>query len=276
MADWSWTGAVGGLAGSLFASSQNQASAQASMAFQKQVLQNRNQWAVEDLKKAGLNPILAAGATQSTAQGAQSTTENPADSASSSAGQVNAMKIAQQQQKNQDAITASQVQLNSAKAATEQEKALEVKQNVIESTARTGIYPAQADNFTSSAESNRANADYLKQQGQESIWRVHKYKSDLLTAEKERDLIAAQVKNANSQTARNAAETRLAQAETKVSQLKQATQAEYTKGQQIANRLQELNVPKAKYDSEWYYGDPKPGSAQSIGIGIGRFFRFTK
>lgn len=245
-------GAIGGLAGSLYSSSQNQASAQASMDFQKEVLQNRNQWAVEDLKKAGLNPILAAGATQSSAAGAQSTTENPGESAASSASQVNAMKIAQQQQKNQNAITESQIQLNSAKAATEEEKAKEVAQNVNESVARTGIYPAQADNFTSSAESNRANADLLRQKGQEVLQNIERMKSDQLTAEKEREYYAAQVRNANSQAERNRAEAGFARAETKVSQLKQATQAEITKGHQISNRLQELNVPKAENEAGYY------------------------
>ena len=79
----SWLPAVAGFAGSLFSSSANQASAQASMDFQREVLQNRNQWMVEDLRKAGLNPILAAGITQSTAQGATYQTDNPASGSSS-------------------------------------------------------------------------------------------------------------------------------------------------------------------------------------------------
>ena len=41
--------------GSLIQGLFGQSSAQASMDFQKEVLQNRNQWMVEDLKKAGLN-----------------------------------------------------------------------------------------------------------------------------------------------------------------------------------------------------------------------------
>ena len=77
----SWLPGIAGFAGSLYSSSANQASAQASIDFQREVLQNRNQWAVEDLRKAGLNPILAAGTTQSTAQGATYQTENPASSA---------------------------------------------------------------------------------------------------------------------------------------------------------------------------------------------------
>lgn len=269
-------GAVGGLAGSLWSSSQNQASAQAAMAFQKETLQNRNQWAVEDLKKAGLNPILAAGAVQSSAQGAQSETENPANSASSSASQVNAMKLAREQQNNQNAIAKSQIDANSAKASLDNAKADESRQNVNESVARSGIYAPQADNFTSSAESNRANADYLRQKGQECVWNIQKMQSDLLTAEKERDYYTAQVKNANSQSARNAAEAGLAKAETKVAHSRKELHDEQTKGQQISNQLQSLNVPKAKYDSSWYDGNPKSGSKQSTGIGIARTFGFLQ
>lgn len=47
--------------GGIWANQQNAAMAAADRDFQREVLQNRNQWQAEDLKKAGINPILTAG-----------------------------------------------------------------------------------------------------------------------------------------------------------------------------------------------------------------------
>lgn len=58
-------GAVGGLLGN---KSSNDASAKAAAAanqFTEKQLKNRHQWEVNDLRKAGLNPILSAGGTPS-------------------------------------------------------------------------------------------------------------------------------------------------------------------------------------------------------------------
>lgn len=57
-------GAVGGILGeSIGASSANSLqrdTLKQQMAFNREVMQNRHQWEVEDLKKAGLNPLLSA------------------------------------------------------------------------------------------------------------------------------------------------------------------------------------------------------------------------
>lgn len=47
--------------GGIWANKQNAAITAADRDFQREVLQNRNQWQAEDLKKAGINPILTAG-----------------------------------------------------------------------------------------------------------------------------------------------------------------------------------------------------------------------
>ncbi|HJB06173.1 MAG TPA: hypothetical protein H9715_10525 [Candidatus Merdibacter merdigallinarum] len=47
--------------GGIWANKQNSAIAAVDRDFQREVLQNRNQWQAEDLKKAGINPILTAG-----------------------------------------------------------------------------------------------------------------------------------------------------------------------------------------------------------------------
>lgn len=62
--------AISGL-GSYFSAKQSQANAREQMAFQKEMYQNRHQYEVDDLRKAGLNPILSAGGQPPTVSGAQ-------------------------------------------------------------------------------------------------------------------------------------------------------------------------------------------------------------
>lgn len=60
-------GAVGSIAGGLLGAHSSKSAAAQQHDWQIEVLKNRNQWQVEDLKKAGLNPILSA-KTPSSAQ----------------------------------------------------------------------------------------------------------------------------------------------------------------------------------------------------------------
>ena len=79
-------GAIASIAGALIgassAKSTNKAAAQEaenSRLFTKEQLQNRHQWEVEDLRKAGLNPVLSAHSGAAVGGSAQAPVINPAD-----------------------------------------------------------------------------------------------------------------------------------------------------------------------------------------------------
>lgn len=243
----SWLGALGGIAGTMYQNSANQASAQASMDFQREVLQNRNQWAVEDLKKAGLNPILAAGATNSSAQGAQAQNENPATSAISSASQANAMKLAQRQQENQDKIADSVVDLNTAKAVKEREQAADFVE-------KRGLYGLQGDMFTSTAESNRANVDYLGWMSKEIGQKIELQKAEIAKMEKERDLLVERVNSEKAGQERDKAAAKLSHVESGLAQARTELTKTQEAGEQIDNRVKALGVGKAENKARYEKG----------------------
>ena len=76
-------GSIGAaLIGAASAKSTNKAAAQqaeTSRLFTKEQLQNRHQWEVEDLRKAGLNPVLSANSGAAVGGSAQAPVINPAD-----------------------------------------------------------------------------------------------------------------------------------------------------------------------------------------------------
>lgn len=248
----SWLPAFAGFAGSLFSSSANQASAQASIDFQREVLQNRNQWMVEDLRKAGLNPILAAGTTQSTAQGATYQTENPASSAVQSYVASKQASIASRQQDNQDAIAKAQVSVLNSQASANTAKALKDAQDVTESKARIGMMPSQIESYGASAAFNRSNAMYLEKMTSQLDYQAQQILSNLETARKERDLLIQQAQTARTQSERNLAEASLARANSKVASVVEAGKRIYNQGIALDVRSKELNIPAQETDSYYH------------------------
>ncbi|UOK21019.1 DNA pilot protein [Chifec microvirus UA13_18] len=236
------------IGGSLWSSSQNQASAQDSINFQREVLQNRNQWAVADLKKAGLNPILAAGATSSgSAAGATSQTENPASGLSNSAIAAHQLRLQERQQKNNDLVAQSQAELNSAKALREAKEVEDIGQKL-----ESGWYQSNVELFGANAAQSRANANVLqervgvlRQEVLESQQRVNHIKSEIAYLEQQR-------RESNSRIQLNAVNARLSDAQTALS----AANRQYTQSQtQLSTtnaELARLSIPEKRNEAEYF------------------------
>ena len=223
-----------GAGGSILSGLFGQSSADSSMAFQKQVLQNRNQWAVADLKQAGLNPILAAGATSSgSAPGAQASMENPSHSAFQAMQIKKNMEIAERQQSNNDLVANATSDKFSAEAE--------------EARAKAGTYPSVTQHNISSALQSDQSTAFMKAQEAKIRNEVDKLKSDLLTAQKDREHLIALIRQSNSSTARNNAETALTNKNSQIAGLRKKGEELINAGLQLDNELK--NIKKTKGES---------------------------
>lgn len=94
------TGDLLGIGSSLFGGMQANSAAAANVAqaneFTKEMMQNRHQWEVQDLIKAGLNPILSAGGTPSMGGSPVAPVVNTGENVGNSA-RASAMNIAQRE-----------------------------------------------------------------------------------------------------------------------------------------------------------------------------------
>lgn len=123
--DWSTIGAAGlNVAGSIFQNKENSAQAQANRDFQERMSNTAHQREVEDLKKAGLNPILSVNGGSSTPTGSMAQMSNVLEGGVSSALQARALKADIESKEANNA-------LNIAKVATELKQ-----QDLLTSTAR--------------------------------------------------------------------------------------------------------------------------------------------
>lgn len=147
--------ALGGLASLAGGMMQNAAAEQASarqMAFQKETLQHGYQWATEDMKKAGINPILAY--KQGGAGSAPGASYSPVN--------VGAAAVQGAQQATSSAKEAStlQTQLDNIKADTKLKQSQDVTQHALTN---------QANANSALAAANTRNVDVLTLTGLEHL-----------------------------------------------------------------------------------------------------------
>lgn len=190
--------------GGLFGRSTARQNADAANAFTKEQLQNRHQWEVEDLKKAGLNPMLSAGGTPSIGGSAQAQTPDFASNANSAVSSAASRRLQRQSLDIQKLEAQSRINLNSATAEKEMALAESAR-----SQTDSGYYKAAAGNYVASADQARAHIAYMEKQGIEVGARVKTILNDLENSDKRVKLLESQIREANSSAARNRAQTEL-------------------------------------------------------------------
>ncbi len=242
-----------GAGGSLLQGLFNQSSAQASIDFQREVLQNRNQWMVQDLRKAGLNPILAAGATSSgSAPGAQAHIDNPGEKAVSSAMQYKLADIAKDKLITEQREAQSRIDLNNALGVKAYAEANAVIPEMKYTTAKTVESEASAEYLGSSAMVNYENVKVAQAKVAEIYGTVSKLEADIRRAEAERRHIIEQIKVASSQAVKNAFEARLTKANIEVARQIEVGKRLANMGIEIDNQIKGLGLSKATAESDYY------------------------
>lgn len=143
---WGPAAAIGGLnlLGGMQANQQNAQLSRDQMAFQERMSSTAHQREVNDLIKAGLNPLLSVNAGASSPSGSQATMQNPMQSAISSALEAKAMHNAMAKQREEIALIRAQANKTNTEARIM--KPEETKAGVMDK-----LYNKMIDAFTTAA-----------------------------------------------------------------------------------------------------------------------------
>ena len=256
--------AIGGLLG--FAGQESANDAQMEMLerqieLQKEVLQNKVQWNVDDMRSAGLNPVLSVmgsgGASGSAPSASAPQVGNSGAAAMNSALQFAGIMNSFNEQMNRTIATKSSADAKDAEAVERMMSAWEVQNRVL-----SGYWPAQSKNYLASAKAHNAEVArvgiyerQVSQWVQESISRQHQ-----ISAEIEKIGVSMSLMRQQSQTeeSRRAMMSLEGQLRAKQSELVSAQkETEYYRRLEIMARgdLLELQAPKAIFEAEYYSDD---------------------
>lgn len=176
-----WLAAAGSALGGLAATEDQQNfatnSAATANAFTKEQLQNRHQWEVNDLRAAGLNPILSAmkgapsigGSAQAVSNA--SIAENTAALDNAAANKQNSASAANQQRLNTQKLQA-EIDLLKSNAAAQKASAGQSQTAAVKNLADTNLSKGQLENILATLPATKSTARNVKTE--QDTW-VNKY-----------------------------------------------------------------------------------------------------
>jgi len=156
-------GAASSLLGGMFANNAAKKAAQKQMDFQKETLQHQYQWGMQDMRKAGLNPILAykqGGA--GSASGSSYTPQNVGSAAVQGASTAAASALAAKAQEEQLKNIAADTNLKTEQEKTQVALQLQSRMAAAQSAAQTAKTAQETDILGLNYYSARAAAEQAK------------------------------------------------------------------------------------------------------------------
>ncbi|AYQ58817.1 DNA pilot protein [Termite gut associated microvirus 1] len=237
------------------------ASAREQMAFQERMFRNRHTYEVEDLKRAGLNPILSAHSGGSTPSGAMvGGMENVGESAVRGFSAAQQASIAKDQLALNKSKLESEIAVNSATAQRQQSESALIKSQV-----DSGYYPSLVGLNNASAQERAAQIPLIESSVRLNGQRILESDARVQQLRKDISLIEERIRTERSLRALNAANTQLTYLRGALTEEETRTQQNITSLQGYLAEAQRLGIPE-KLIGYIKYSNPRLQSLLSQGL----------